>query len=176
MSLRSKPSVILVLKYTNIFLGLSSSRNSMMVVLINFQMSKMHINSFKALNAHFNKFIPGKSKIESSKSWETLFKPHFRARIWYDGKRAFWSDRKFTDGEGNVTFICDMLRRGRTHDGSVTVPYRFSKEFPEVQLANLIRFMQNPEDSLVRPDYELILCIDYLLKVNIWAFICFIGF
>ena len=66
-----------------------------------------------------------------------------------------------------------MLRRGRTHDGSVTVPYKFSKEFPEVQLANLIRFMQNPEDSLVRPDYELILCIDYLLKVNIWAFVYF---
>ena len=26
--------------------------------------------------------------------------------------------------------------------------------------------MQNPEDALVRPDYELILCIDYLLKVR----------
>ena len=36
----------------------------MMVVLINAQMSKTHINSFKALNAHFNKFIPGKSKID----------------------------------------------------------------------------------------------------------------
>ena len=64
-----------------------------------------------------------------------------------------------------------MLKRGRTHDGSITVPYKFSKEFPEFQLDSLIRFMQNPEDSLVRPDYELILCIDYLHKVNIWAFI-----
>ena len=36
----------------------------MVVTLINAQMSKKHINSFKALNVHFNKFIPGKSKIE----------------------------------------------------------------------------------------------------------------
>ena len=101
----------------------------------------------------------------------TVVETIFRARIWYDGKKAFWSDRKFLDGEGHVTFICDMLKRGRTHDGSITVPYKFSKEFPEVQLYNLIRFMQNPEDSLVRPDYELILCIDYLLKVNIYDII-----
>ena len=61
--LRSKPSVILVLKYINIFLGMRSSSNSMMVVLINFQMSKMHSNSFRALNVHFNKLIPGKSRL-----------------------------------------------------------------------------------------------------------------
>ena len=146
---------------------MSSSSNSLMAVLINFPTSKMHINSSRALNAHFNKFIPGKSKLKFHILLKiTLVELIFRARIWYDGKKAFWSDKKFLDGEGHVTFICDMLKRGRTHDGSITVPYKFSKEFPEVQLGNLIRFMQNPEDSLVRPDYELILCIDYLLKVN----------
>ena len=148
---------------------MSSSSNSLMAVLINFPTSKMHINSSRALNAHFNKFIPGKSKLDFQtrvKILRNICDPIIRARIWYDGKKAFWSDRKFLDGEGHVTFICDMLKRGRTHDGSITVPYKFSKEFPEVQLYNLIRFMQNPEDSLVRPDYELILCIDYLLKVN----------
>ena len=64
MSLRSKPSVILVLKYTNIFFEMSSSRIYLMVVLINVPMSKKHTNSFKASNVHFNKFIPGKSKLD----------------------------------------------------------------------------------------------------------------
>ena len=35
-----------------------------MVVLINVLMSKKHINSFRALNVHFNKFIPGKLKLD----------------------------------------------------------------------------------------------------------------
>ena len=102
---------------------------------------------------------------------------NFRARLWYDGKQAFWSDRLHCDENGgSVTFICDMLKRGRTHDGSVTVPYRFSKRFPDVQIGDLVRFMQNPEDSLVRPDYELVLCIDYLLKVTTHVFISFLSF
>ena len=58
-----------------------------------------------------------------------------------------------------------MLKRGRTHDGSVTVRYKFSKQFPDVQIGDLIRFMENRDDSLVRPDSELILCMEYFIKV-----------